>query len=104
MLSILLLRPSAPELTLSSMESLLKVASLLMIPKDEILILTIKNTAQLFGAEDASGQHKKQTVRLGEVFDRIGDPQLAVACGQWMKHILKGGVCVRVCVCVCAHV
>ena len=74
-----------------------------MITKDEVLVLTIKNAAQLFGDEETSTQHRDQTVRLGEVFDRIEDPQLVVACGMWMKHVLKG-VCVCVCMCVCVCV
>ena len=79
-----------PELNLCSMESLLHLASLLQIPSNDVFVVTIKNVASKMQQLETPAESRQVMSSLEEMFERITYPHLAVACGQWLKHILKG--------------
>ena len=79
-----------PELNLCSMESLLHLASLLQISPNDIFVVTIKNVASKMQQLEMSAKSRQVMSSLEEIFERITNPHLAVACGQWLKHVLKG--------------
>jgi kinetochore-associated protein 1 len=79
-----------PELNLCSMESLLKVAPLLKISSNDIFVVTIKNVASKLQQLGSAAASPQMVQSLEEIFERITDPHLAMVCGQWLKHLLKG--------------
>ena len=83
-----------PELNLCSMESLLKVAPLLKISSNDIFVVTIKNVASKLQQLGSAAASPQMVQSLEEIFERITDPHLAMVCGQWLKHLLKGMQCV----------